>query len=980
MTDDHHDTHDGPGDDSPDLVPADSGPLAETDVGTAVDFDIKTSHTARHREPEREDGTGGHLVHDWEYRIDTYDGEAYMGRNVKRELVDAHQRDGMEDEPLFFGYADAGDDGYREVGWPSHSWAQHMSIFGTTGKGKSTIQNNLLLQVAQKGYGFCFFDAKGDAVNELLMQLPEHRRDDVVYIEPASPDYDRVVGLNFLEPGPYENETEYNREVEAIIKDLVAILRGGEYWGPRMEGITENIARAMIRSNRNYTLVDMYHVLVDQRSRELFAQAVANEGLGEIKEYTAQIAQMDDEKIDPVMRRIQGWVEDPSARSIVAHRESSVNIAEAVEEGKIILVNLDLRNDDLRRVTATAIIRRIWSHIRKRDEVGDKNFDPFFTVIDEFHQLTADDMDISEMLAMARSAKMPIILSSQNPGRQQIPPEILDQIKANADTLLCLNLRNHDHARQVASRFGEEVEPTDITKMDPYRVATELTVKHEGEYVTTEPFVVDIFPPHWPVRPLDDAREIVRDSLKKHGVPPKEEDLNETELILQQSAGNNHYEASFLEAVWAEQLRQNDQWVAVKEVMDGFDTRTGKVLRDFPDGIDVTSAYLDVKDDDSTEKSGYDAEKTASSATIRSRTTEVSVTDAGVEAVLDQDAARVSPSPVHRAMLRRGFELFSALGMHVSVTRQISNYGDNDATGFRPVDLDVDAVVAEGALQQYENDYPLLTELTDRRQVAIEAEESGISKPAHPIENLRRAYHNTQLAVFLVPAGEDYGVDKDKLATRLDRIFTDPPFVRDERFVLPGKDPDDPDNVRDEPVRVLYNKSDRLELGQRTDDQTKYALVPKSERSIWVDTGDALKLFGGLGEEAKQRGQIRHSEVDFASTNPFQFWGRYDQYNEEWVVYPDDGAEKRYATQEELEAHWQPVYRPLLPEAEFGKDIAPGDPVPGDVDYPTEDDWEIIPVEVASLLEDETDDGDVEEPESAAASTDDQLNTQATDD
>jgi hypothetical protein len=935
---------------SPDLVPVESDvPALDHSDQFLGPVDIHKSWARQMRDPNLD---GSQEWRPWEFKLETTDGEMFMGRHAKAELIDAHQEN--QDDPLFIGWNPTINDGIREIGVPKHSWNEHFSMFGTTGKGKSTVQQNFLLQIAQKGYGFCFYDPKGDAVDDLLQQLPDHRTDDIIYIEPASPEYDQVVGLNFLEPGSFDSETEYNREVEGIIEDLVAILRGGEYWGPRMEGITKNVARAMIRSQRNYTLVDMYHVLVDHESRQQFAEAVSNEGFTEIQEYTEQIAKMDDEKVDPVMRRIQNWVEDPNARSIVAHRKTSFDIADAIDNNKIILVKLDLGYEELQKVVGTAIMRRIWSEISKRNKNDDENYNPYFTVFDEFHRLATEDMDLQDMLATARSANMPIMVASQNPGH--IPDNILEQIKANTDTLLCMGMRNPDHAYEIGRRFGEELDSDEIIDLPKYRLFVQLTVEDDGELVSTPAFETRIFPPHWPIRTQADVGELVEESLDKYGVNPRGSTLDETELILKQSAGDDYLETAFLEAVWTEQLRNQGEATTVRAAIDGFETRTGRRLVDFPDGLDITAEYVEVErpatETTRQQNAQYDSESENDTETIRQHSAEVAITEAGIQAVLAQDDDRAAPGDTHRALLRRGFEDFSLLGMDVSITKQVSEVGANDATGYRPINLDVDPTAIEDALADYRETYPMLTELTDCREVSLEAEHDGISKPAHPIENLRRAFHDNQLAVFLVANGDEYGVSPEKFANDLENIFTDPPFVNDKRFVLPGKNRDDPDNTRDEPVRILYNKSERLELGQPDDDRRKYALVPKGERTTWVDTGDSeLLLYGGSGEDAKQRGRIRQEEVNFASTNPFQFWGRYDSHNDEWIVYPDNGPEKRYNTQDELEDHWTPVYRPLLPEAEFAAKLTEDEKVPGEVEYPDEDDWLIMTVRVQDLVE-----------------------------
>src|SRR3990167_8313910 len=74
---------------------------------------------------------------------------------------------------------------------------QHMYVVGKTGTGKTTLMHNLMVQDIANGEGVCVIDPHGEFVEGLLQRIPEHRKDDVVYFNPA--DQDSSVGFNVLE-------------------------------------------------------------------------------------------------------------------------------------------------------------------------------------------------------------------------------------------------------------------------------------------------------------------------------------------------------------------------------------------------------------------------------------------------------------------------------------------------------------------------------------------------------------------------------------------------------------------------------------------------------------------------------------------------------------------------------------------------------------------------------------------------------------
>ncbi|PHQ41475.1 hypothetical protein Z052_14555, partial [Halorubrum sp. C191] len=172
-----------------------------------------------------------------------------------------------------------------------------------------------------------------------------------------------------------------------------------------------------------------------------------------IHEYTTKIAEMDTEEIDPVLRRIQDWVEDPISRGIVAHRDGTINLSHAVEEGKIILVRNTVRSDEIRKVVSTGIMRRVWSTIRKREKIEEADREPFFAFMDEFDDIASENMALDKMLSKARSGKMGVVTCLQNPSQvREIAPQTLKQMFGNTDTLLSFGVTEVDDARIIAER------------------------------------------------------------------------------------------------------------------------------------------------------------------------------------------------------------------------------------------------------------------------------------------------------------------------------------------------------------------------------------------------------------------------------------------------------------------------------------------------------------------------------------------------
>jgi hypothetical protein len=904
------------------------------------------------------------------------DGDLFAGFDVRDRLIHSHTH--RPNEPIWLGYDSNPMDGIREIGLEPFSWFRHATIFGSTGKGKSTTLNNMMNQIARKGYGFVFIDPKGDTVDDLIKQLPEDRMDDIVWVEPGSETFEQVAGINFLEPGDCETQKEFNREVESIIDDLRAVLRGGEYWGPKMEGITCNIARAMIRSRRKFTLVDMYYVLADNESRAKFSNVVSQEGMSFIHEYTTKIAEMDEEEVDPVLRRIQDWVEDPISRGIVAHRDGTINISNAVEDGKIILVRNTIRSDEIRKVVSTGVMRRVWSTIRKREKIEESEREPFFAIMDEFDDIASENMALDKMLSKARSGKMGVITCLQNPSQvRDFAPQTLKQMFGNSDTLISFGVTEVDDARIIAERFDDDdIDSGTILSLPAYTALTTISTMEEDGPMRSDPLAPDTFPDYPPRRTKEEAADLIEENLKDYGVDPLEQDLDESEHALLHLGGEADIAKSFLEAVWAEQVRQNaldtlpptyealDPYpafnidvpssdtdtgtvatdsgtltVEVSDVLDGFKRRTSTGFEELPDGVMVDEDYVEIvneedDDDDSTRGSGGTP---PGKIRILDSQTEITLTDKGIRAVLEQADDDWRPeTEKHNEVLRRAFVVLSAIGMEVTIVHQEHEEQLPDALAYPPIDTEVETKRAKKVLDRFQKEFPVAADLSEGGEITIEAETATYKKPARTLENLARSVRNDRQTMFITPAAE--GDKSAEPAARVNHILTDPDFIRGHLRMRPNEDPDEEQDLQDrDPMPLYYNKTEYLQLGTPTDGERKHAVIEKGKQAVWVQTVDGkLRLYDGMSG-ASRRGKLRMDE-HFGSTNAFEAWCRFDDHNNEWVVYLG-GEEQRYPTLGDLKADWQLVYEPFVPEREFP-----------DGELPSEDEWDIIQTHLPEFL------------------------------
>ncbi len=411
---------------------------------------------------------------------------------------------GNPDQPLWIGRKTRDS---QETGIKKDASLKHQAIFGRTGYGISTLLKNEFRQLVDAGYGACFIDPKGDDSEELMEIIPEHRTDDVIWIEPGS-SRDHVSGFNFLELGLDPDDPAYETAAENLVDDLMSIFGSGDY--ARMKRVSQSLIRTMNRSEHDFNIIDMYHILADQESRQDFAELMAEEGLDFVDVYLQEIADMDDEKLEPLLGRLQEWVENPIARRLIAFQDSDINIPQAIKKDKIIIVRMSSEFGELKGMIGVAVLRRIWAAIRSQADIPERERDPFYLFVDEFEYVANEDETIEKMLSEARSYRLSITSSAQYPS--MLPEDVTKAMFGNSDSLISFNPGHINEAEMIAANLN--MEPETLLNLPRYRVLTQAGLKDNGQSATSK---VDAFPQYPQVRTREDAQALITESLHQYG-------------------------------------------------------------------------------------------------------------------------------------------------------------------------------------------------------------------------------------------------------------------------------------------------------------------------------------------------------------------------------------------------------------------------------------------------------------------------------
>jgi len=244
------------------------------------------------------------------------------------------------------------------------------------------------LSDAQQGDGLCFLDPHGDAVEALLALMPEHRKKDVIYFNPADIDY--PFGLNLFEC-PDINDP---RIVDLVCSEIIGTFKKlyEASWGPRLEDILRH-AILVVLYNPGSTLLDLHLVLSSQIYRLKMLENVKDPIIIQYWEKIFPKNTKDaQEWLASSFNKIGRFLVNSLVRNIVGQPKSSFNIKDIMNQGKILLVNLAKGKigEDNSSLLGSVLVGKILIAALSRAEIDQENRKQFHLIVDEFHSFATE--------------------------------------------------------------------------------------------------------------------------------------------------------------------------------------------------------------------------------------------------------------------------------------------------------------------------------------------------------------------------------------------------------------------------------------------------------------------------------------------------------------------------------------------------------------------------------------------------------------
>jgi hypothetical protein len=344
---------------------------------------------------------------------------------------------------------------------------KHTYVIGKTGMGKTTLLTSSIYQDMVNGKGLAVLDPHGDMFHELLAIVPEHRLDDVVVLDPSDRDF--PVGLNLLDPGiEFANEDDRAEWITSTVLSVFAKLTDESFWGPRMEHILRSATLTAL-ALPNPTLFTIQRLLTDKDFQTAAARDLKDPVLKQFwqKEFSLFGTMQLSAVTAPLTHRLGHFITAKMSRHILLQKTSTVRIADIMNEGKILLVNLSKGDlgEDQSTFFGLVLTSLIWVAAYQRTKIPENQRRDFFVYVDEFQNFATPRF--SDITSEGRKFHISLIASHQNIA-QIDDQNLLKIVAGNAGTIICLKASPSDE-QFILPFMQPEVTKGDIVSLAPYQ-------------------------------------------------------------------------------------------------------------------------------------------------------------------------------------------------------------------------------------------------------------------------------------------------------------------------------------------------------------------------------------------------------------------------------------------------------------------------------------------------------------------------------
>ena len=229
----------------------------------------------------------------------------------------------------------------------------------------------------------------------------------MIYLDPSDPTH--TFAYNPLSGVPEAERATAAANIVSAFKNIWA-----QSWGPRLEYILGHSLRLLLDTS-DQTLLGLPRLLVDDDFRDWLVRRCHDPVVRSFwqTEYAAYDARLRNEAIAPIQNKVGAFLANPFIRSILCQNSSTLEIADVMNNGKALIVNLSKGNlgTEPAHLLGALLITAFSQAAEARRHMPEHERRDFTLYVDEFQNFATDSF--ASILSEARKWRLSLVAANQ---------------------------------------------------------------------------------------------------------------------------------------------------------------------------------------------------------------------------------------------------------------------------------------------------------------------------------------------------------------------------------------------------------------------------------------------------------------------------------------------------------------------------------------------------------------------------------------
>ncbi|MFH5230873.1 type IV secretory system conjugative DNA transfer family protein [Antrihabitans spumae] len=331
---------------------------------------------------------------------------------------------------------------------------RHLHVFGRTGTGKSTFLAGIVNEIATGSEGMLVLDPHGHLIDRIIAELPESARGRTWVIR--SGDVEAPVPLN---PMAVEDPDRREIAIEAMCGMFQYLFdrTNTGIVGPRFRERLGMALRALAAVHGgNASVLDVPLALADDKFMRAAVNASGDERLKKWFENDVVNRRSNEygDLVSWVNSKFEAFTATAAMRAILGSGADAFDMAEAMDSGRIILVDLSKSSlgEQSARLLGYLHLHRLWEATLRRSTAR-----AFTVVVDEVHSVISGSL--TAMLSEGRKFGLSVIMANQYLG--QLDDDLRPAVDGNVATTVSFRCAAQD-AAAMYRRLGGNIDTSTL--------------------------------------------------------------------------------------------------------------------------------------------------------------------------------------------------------------------------------------------------------------------------------------------------------------------------------------------------------------------------------------------------------------------------------------------------------------------------------------------------------------------------------------